>query len=256
MRIYLTATITDLKTVKKQGAFIAEAWQRQNRVQVDVRAIKRIGNVTPEIQWGFIVLESMFGTYLCHYEYGGNVHDGIRLVVTPESLMSLDSPAYLACPERFLSMTEVENAYWRECVRCYSAAVKEVTSETVGDSATVFLLKGYSQREYGEPFHVLQKDGSQWFGIDCYRTKRPVNLCLGVIQEHCPSLINVQLQKPFESANLADDCVDTGVLIYKEHCNRVTLLGRPMTNHEIAQARLSMVPRVTFELHGECPWAA
>ena len=45
----------------------------------------------------------------------------------------------------------------------------------------VFLLKGYSQREYGEPFHVLQKDGSQWFGIDCYRTKRPVNLCLGVI---------------------------------------------------------------------------
>jgi len=50
--------------------------------------------------------------------------------------------------------------------------------------------------------------------------------------------------------------VNTGVLIYKQQGDRVTLLGRPMTNLEIANDRLSQVPRYKFELHGDCPWAA
>lgn len=256
MRIYTTAAITDLKTVKKQGAFIADAWQRQNGIRVDVRAIKRIGNLSADNQWGFVILESLFSTHLCHYAYQGSSQSGVRLVVTPERNMSLDFPEYLACPDKFLAMAEVENTYWRECVRRYAAAVKEVTPETVGNSATVFLMKGYSQLDYSEPFHVLQVEGSQWYGIDCYGSKRPVNLSLGVVLEHCPRLIDVQAQKPFEAAILAPDCVDTGVLIYKEHDNRVTLLGRPMTNLEIAHDRLSKVPRFTFELHGDSLWAA
>lgn len=256
MRIHTTAVLADLKTVKQQGACIAQAWQQQNGIRVDVRAIKRVGNLSAENQWGFVVLESLFSTYLCHYTFEGSSYSGIRLIVTPERRLSMDYPSYLACPPKFLAMAEVENGYWRECVRTYREAVKQLTQESIGSSATVFLMKGYSQREYGEPFHVLQKDGAQWFGIDCYGEKRPVNLSLGVILEHCPRLIDVSAEKPMDPTILAPDCVDTGVLIYKEHDNRATLLGRPMTKLEIANDRLSKVPRRKFELHGECRWAA
>ncbi|HDS1721600.1 hypothetical protein NPS53_08820 [Pseudomonas putida] len=256
MRIHTTASVTDLKTVKRQGAYIAEAWQRLNGVSVDVRAIKRIGKLDAENQWGFVVLESLFSTYLCHYSYEGGPLSGVRLVVTPERQMSLDNPNYLLCPAKLLAMAEVENSRWRESVRTYAAAVAEVTEESVGSQATLFLMKAYSQREYGEPFYVLQKDGSQWFGIDCYGRKRTVNLNLGIIHEHCPRMIDVNSQRPYDPGTLASDCVNTGVLIYKEQGNHVTLLGRPMTNLEVANDRLSKVPRFKFELHGDCPWAA
>ena len=141
-------------------------------------------------------------------------------------------------------------------MRTYAAGVKDLTTESIGNQATVFLLKAYSQRDYSEPFHVLQKDGSQWFGLDCYGRKRPVNIGLGVIHEHCPRLIEVTTQRPYDAKGLASDCVNTGVLIYKQQGDRVTLLGRPMTNLEIANDRLSQVPRYKFELHGDCPWAA
>ena len=83
-----------------------------------------------------------------------------------------------------------------------------------------------------------------------------MNIGLGVIHEHCPRLIEVTTQRPYDAKGLASDCVNTGVLIYKQQGDRVTLLGRPMTNLEIANDRLSQVPRYKFELHGDCPWAA
>jgi len=256
MRIHTSVALTDLRTVKRQGAYIAEAWRRQTGIDVNVVAIKRIGNITPQSQWGFVVLESLFSTYLCHYAYESGGHSGVRLVVTPERLMSLEYPNYLECPVKFLSIANVENSYWRDCVRTYAAGVKDLTTESIGNQATVFLLKAYSQRDYSEPFHVLQKDGSQWFGLDCYGRKRPVNIGLGVIHEHCPRLIEVTTQRPYDAKGLASDCVNSGVLIYKQQGDRVTLLGRPMTNLEIANDRLSQVPRYKFELHGDCPWAA
>lgn len=256
MRIHTSAATTVLKTVKSQGAFIAEAWQNQNGVPVEVRAIKRVANISPENQWGFIVLDSIFNTYLCHYTFERGTQSDVRLVVTPERDLSPDYPEYLACPGKLLAMADVANSYWRECVSTYAAAVKGITAEVVGESATVFLMLPYSQREYGEPFHVLRKEGDQWYGIDCYSRKRPVNLTLEAVHERCPALIDVNSQRSYDPGNLASDCVNTGLLIYKDQGHRVTLLGRPMTKLEIANDRLSQVPRRRFELHGECPWAA
>lgn len=256
MRIYATAAATDLKTVKQQGAAIATAWQDQNGLRVDVRAIKRLGNDSPERQWGFVVLESLFSTYLCHYAFEGYSELGVRLHITPEQKLNTDNRQYLECPVKLLGLAEVENSHWRECVRTYAAAVREMTAESLVDQATVFILKGYSERQYSEPFHVLQLTGKQWYGIDCYAMKRPLSLGLSDIHAHCPRLIDVKAQRPMETALLASDCVDTGVLIYKEFGDRATLLGRPMTNEEITQDRLSRVPRAKFELHGDCPWAA
>lgn len=256
MRIYTTAAATCLKTVKQQGAAIASAWQDQYGIRVDVRAIKRIGNDSSERQWGFVVLESLFSTTVCHYGFEGSNERGVRLIITPERQMTAGNRQYLHCPEKLLALTEVENTHWRECVRTYAAAVKGITADTVGDEATVFLLKSYSERHYAEPFFVLQKSGSQWYGIDCYGIKRPVGIGLGDVHDHCPSLIDVEAQRPMEAANLAPDCVNTGVLIYKENGDKATLLGRPMTKAEIVQDRLSKVPRFKFEMHGECPWAA
>nr|CEK42371.1 hypothetical protein PQBR57_0418 [Pseudomonas fluorescens SBW25] len=256
MRIYATAATSDLKTVKKQGIAIATAWQEQNGLRVDVGAIKRLGNDCPERQWGFVVLESLFSTYLCHYAFEGFSERGVRLHVTPEQKLNTDNRQYLECPEKLLGLAEVENSHWRECVRTYSEAIRGMTPKSIGDQATVFILKGYSERQYSEPFHVLQLTGKQWFGIDCYAMKRPLSLSLIDIHAHCPQLIDVKALRPMESALLASDCVDTGLLIYKKFGDRATLLGRPMTNEEITQDRLSRVPRVKFELHGDCPWAA
>lgn len=256
MRIYATAAATVLKTVKQQGAAIATAWQEQNGICVDVLAIKRIGNDSLERQWGFVVLESLFSTYLCHYAFEGYSERGVRLHVSPEQKLNADNRQYLECPEKLLGMATVENAHWRECVRTYAAAVKEMTAESITDQDTVFLLKGYSERQYSEPFHVLQRTGNQWYGIDCYAMKRPVSIGLSDLHSHCPRLIDVQAQRPMEPFHLASDCVNTGVLIYKDCGDRATLLGRPMKNEEIVNDRLSRVPRFQFELHGDCPWAA
>ncbi|NVL49978.1 hypothetical protein F2S72_09525 [Pseudomonas syringae pv. actinidiae] len=255
MRIHTSAVLADLKTVKRQGECIAQAWKDQNRTPVDVMAIKRLGNTSAENQWGFVVLESIFSTYLCHYSFEGSGY-GIRLVVTPENRLSIDSPSYLACPQKLLDLAKAENSYWRDGVRTYREALKEITPEALGNSATLFLMREYSQREYGEPFHVLQIEGSQWFGVDCYGRKRPLSLNLNTVLEHCPRLINQDALKAYDPAKLAHDCVDTGVLIYKECDDKVILLGRSMTKLEIANDRLSSVAGYHFELHGECPWAA
>ena len=42
MRIHTSAALTDLRTVKRQGAYIAEAWRRQTGIDVNVVAIKRL----------------------------------------------------------------------------------------------------------------------------------------------------------------------------------------------------------------------
>ena len=42
MRIHTSAALTDLRTVKRQGAYIAEAWRRQTGIDVNVVAIKPV----------------------------------------------------------------------------------------------------------------------------------------------------------------------------------------------------------------------
>ncbi len=250
MRIYTSAQLHDLKTVKAQGLRIAQAWRDQCGQEVEVKAIKRTDAFAQDRQGGFVVLESLFSTYLCHYEF-----EGLRLVITPEQQLSADHRCYLKCPARLLSLAAPTNSFWRECVRAYSSATKELTQDRLTGNVTLFLKRCYETREYGEPFFILQKKDGQWFGIDCYGERKAVHLGISDIHDHCPVLIDHASLRPMETNDLACDCVNTGELIYKESNGRAVLLGRPMTRAEIVRDRMSFVVPVKFDLHGGVAWA-
>lgn len=250
MRIFTSAQPSDLKTVKAQGKRIAEAWQQDRGLNVEVKAIKRTEAIAVDRQRGFVVLESLFSSYLCHYEF-----DGDRLVVTPEQQLNTASRSYLKCPASLLLQSESANPFWRECVAIYATATKELTRERLAGSVTLFLAIKYETREYGEPFFILQNDEGQWFGIDCYGDRKPLSLGLDVIHEHCPSLIDIRSLKPMDTSELAPDCIVAGGLIYKERGDRAIVLGRPKTRAEtIADSFTFMLPS-TFDLHGDGIWA-
>ncbi|HEJ4407734.1 TPA: hypothetical protein SL557_000011 [Pseudomonas aeruginosa] len=250
MRIFTTAQPFDLKTVKAQGKRIAEAWRQDRGLNVEVKAIKRTEAIAADHQRGFVVLESLFSTYLCHYEF-----DGARLVVTPEQQLSAVSRSYLKCPASLISQSEPVNPFWRECVAIYAAATKELTKERLVGNVTLFLAIKYETREYGEPFFILQKDEGQWFGIDCYGARKPLSLGLDDIHEHCPRLVELRALKPMDTSELARDCIVAGGLIYKQSGERAIILGRPKTRAEtIADSFTFMLP-AAFDLHGDALWA-
>jgi hypothetical protein len=250
MRILTTAQLSDLKTVKAQGRRVAEAWQKDRGLTVEVKAIKRTESIADDRQRGFVVLESLFDTYLCHYEFEAD-----RLVVTPESHLSAANLSYLKCPAGLLSQSTPANPFWRLCVSKYAAATKELTKERLAGSVALFLAIRYETREYGEPFYILQKDDEQWFGIDCYGERKPLRLSLDEIHSHCPCLIDVSTLKAMDSSELAPDCVVAGGLIYKDVGESAIVLGRPKTRAEKIADSFAFMLAPTFELHGESIWA-
>jgi hypothetical protein len=250
MRIYATAHEKDLKTVKSQGERIAAAWYEKRGTHVEVKAIKRTGNPLKHKQWGFVVLESIFGTYLCHYVFWRN-----DLTVTHESILNSDLPEYLECPEKILAMAEPENILWRDCVRTYQAAMKVLTPDRLAGNVTLFLKKCFETRQYGEPFFVVQRKDGDWFGIDCYGMAKYLSLNMADLYAHCPVLVDVQAQRPMSDSGLASDCVNTGILIYKQTGNHGVLLGRPKTRAEIVNENLALIRPTRFSLHGDCFWA-
>lgn len=249
MRIFASAQPSDLKTIKAQGKRIAEAWQQDRGLRVEVKAIKRTEAIAADRQRGFIVLESLFNTYLCHYEF-----DGGRLVVTPEQQLSTANRTYLKCPASLILQSEPANPFWRDCVAKYAAATKELTRERLAGNVTLFLAIKYETREYGEPFFILQKDEGQWFGIDCYGERKPLSVGLDVVHEHCPSLIDTHSLKPMDTSELAPDCIVAGGVIYKECGDRAIVLGRPKTRAETIADSFTFLLPPTFDLHGDGIW--
>lgn len=250
MRIYAAAEENDLKTVKAQGERIASAWREKRGTFVQVKAIKRTGNPLKHRQWGFIVLESMFDTSVYHYQFSRG-----DLTVTHESLLNTDFPEYLECPERFLSMAPCQNSLWRESVRTYQSAIRELTPERVTGDVTLFLKKSYETRQYGEPFFVIQRQGADWFGIDCYSERKFLSLSWADIHAHCPVLIDIPSQRAMDIDNLAPDCVNTGLLIYKQTGDHAVLLGRPKTRAELVREAVAWMNPISFSLHGDCVWS-
>lgn len=250
MRIYTTVLLQEIRTVKAQGLRIAQAWLDQYGQEVAVKAIKRTQLLSTDQQRGFVVLESLFSTYLCHYEL-----DGVRLTVTPEKLLNADHRSYLKCPVNLLAQAEPTNSYWRDCVQAYCAATKELTKDRLAGNVTLFLKKCFDTRQYSEPFFILQKTDGQWFGVDCYGDRKPLSIGIDDIHDHCPLLVDDASLRPMESCDLADDCVIAAGLIYKVSNSRGVLLGRCMTRAEIVRDRIRFVMPVKFDLHEGIAWA-
>jgi len=250
MRIYAQAHAKDLRTVKLQGEKIASAWHEQRGLSVNVKAIKRIGFVRKDVQWGFVVLESLFSSYLCHYRF-----DGSRLEVTGEASLSGINRDYLQCPGKLLALAPSENDQWRDLNRTYLAATKELTKERLAGNVQVFIKRAYETREYGEPFFVLQKRDGQWFGIDCYDEERPLTIGNSDVHDHCPVLIDKQTLRKLDASSLASDCVNAGGVIYKQCGDHATVLGRAMSSAEIADERLSHVIQPVLALEGNFAWS-
>lgn len=250
MRFYASSTPKDLKTVTAQGERIVSLFEQERGLSVQVKAIKRTGNPSKDHQWGFVVLESLFDTYLCHYNFRFDI-----LSVTSESQLTSESKEYLECPESLLRMVEPSNNTWRDCVRTYRAAIKNLTADRLAQNVTLFLKKSYSTSQYSEPFFVLQRSDGDWFGIDCYGDRKFLSLGIDEIHAHCPMLVDVDALKPMDTSNLCSDCVNIGLLIYKENGSNAVLLGRPKTRLETMVDEFSSVPKFKFDLHGECFWA-
>lgn len=250
MRIYAQAEAKALRTVKLQGEWISRAWQEQRGLAVTVKGIKRTGNIRKDLQWGFVVLESIFNTYLCHYRF-----DGSRIEVTEEASLSAFHRDYLQCPESLLALAPSDNDHWRDLNRTYLAATKELTKDRLAGNVQVFLKRAYETREYGEPFFVLQKRDGQWYGIDCYGQERPLSIGIADVHDHCPVLIDKQALKRMEAESLASDCINTSGIIYKQRGDYATLLGRAMSGAEIADARLSDAIYPVLSLDGNFAWS-
>ncbi|MFL1449278.1 hypothetical protein ACI77O_12855 [Pseudomonas tritici] len=250
MRFYTTATATDLKTVKAQGQCIAGAWYSERGLPVEVKAIKRVQKTTDQIQWGFVVLESIFDTYLCYYKFESGA-----LSVRHESVLNADKPEYLACPASLLKCAAPVNSFWRECSQTYTSASRLLTPDRLAGNITVFLLKPFEVRHYSEPFFVVQKSEGEWFGIDCYGDRKLLTLTHSDLIDHCPRLVDTESLRPMDSSALASDCVNTGVLIYKQDGDRAHLLGRSKTKAEIIGEQVITTPLPPFSLHGDyCFW--
>lgn len=250
MRIYTSALPADLRTVKAQGQRIAKAWNTERGIQVDLKAIKRTRTLNAECQSGFVVLESIFDTYLCHYKFNAGT-----LLITEESALTVDIVERLECPASLLAQATPLNAYWRECVQAYASACKQLTADRLAGNVTLFLLRAYETRQYSEPFFVVQKHDGEWFGIDCYGEKKYLGVSNSDLLEHCPKLIDLESQRPMDTSGLASDCVNTGVLIYKQDGSRAHLLGRPKTRAEVLAEQYIVLPLPRFDLHGEFAWA-
>ncbi|MCF5371912.1 hypothetical protein [Pseudomonas syringae] len=250
MSLYVSFVAHDIKTVKAQGARVASAWAEGQGIDVSVKAIKRTCDIKGGKQSGFVVLESLFETYLCFYSFRNDI-----LNVTHERFLSPSLVEYLECPLRFFSLARSENALWRECVGIYAAALKDLPADRLAGNVTLFLKLQYEVRQYGEPFFVLQRQDGDWFGIDCYGERKILALAISDIYAHCPTLIDVTSQRAVDTSNLAADCVNTGVLIFKQTRNHAVLLGRPKTRAEIVKDQFFVMPSNPFDLYGDCMWA-
>lgn len=251
MRIYSAAQSSDLRSVKRQGQKVAEVWQEQRGLShVTVKAIKRVGGFGKDVQWGFVVLESIFDSYLCHYRF-----DRARLEITEESTLSAVCREYLQCPERLLALVESSNSRWRDLNRTYLKALDLMKTNRFSGDAKVFIKKPYETRQYSEPFFVLIKCSGQWFGIDCYDEKRPLNIGVTDVIDHCPVLVEEGALKPMPVDALAPDCVNVAGLIYKQDGEHATLLGRPEKPSDVATERLSHFMQPVMSLEPQFAWS-
>ncbi|KQW19696.1 MULTISPECIES: hypothetical protein [Pseudomonas] len=251
MRIYSTAQASDLLTVKRQGQKVAEAWMEQRGLShVTVRAIKRVDGFGKHVQWGFVVLESIFDSYLCHYRF-----DRARLEITGEVTLSAVCREYLQCPDRLLALVESRNSRWRDLNRTYLEAVRLFKANVFAGDVKVFIKKPYENRQYSEPFFVLTKCSGQWFGIDCYDEKRPLNIGTKDVIDHCPILVDEGSLKPMAVHGLAPDCVNVAGVIYKQDGLHSTLLGRPEKPFDVVTERLSHFMQPVMSLEPEFAWS-
>lgn len=249
MRIYAKAQTNKLRTVKSQGEYVAEVWGNQRGFhRPTVKAIKRVGHAD-NLHWGFLVLETYCNSYLCHYLFN---HD--RLEVTEEISLSADHRDYLQCPESLLAMTEVQNSRWRDLNRTYLKAAKALTGELKNKDVRLFLKKGYSTREYSEPFFVVAKESGYWYGYDCYNEKKYLRVDNGEILDHCPVVFDEAGLKAIETDGLADDCVVAGGLVYKQDRDYACLLGRKQTTDERVTSALQIALVPVRCLEPALPW--
>lgn len=251
MRIYAKAQTNKLRTVKSQGEHVAEAWGSQRGFhRPTVKAIKRVGHAD-NLQWGFIVLETYCNSYLCHYLFN---HD--RLEVTEEISLSADHRDYLQCPESLLAMTEIQNSRWRDLNRTYLKAAKDFTGPLIDKDIRLFLKKGYSTREYSEPFFVVAKESGYWYGFDCYGDKKHLRVTKGDILDHCPVVFDEAQLRPMEAEGLANDCIVSGGLVYKQDGDYAILLGRKQTTTEMVTSALQRALIPVRCLEPSLPWLA
>lgn len=238
MRIYATCTSSHLKTVKAQGERIRAVWQEQRGIEVQVKRITRSSGHTKHTQHGFVVLESIFEAFLCHYAFKRDT-----LIITHERMIEADQECYLNCPANLLAMTEPSNPYWRARVSTYKSSVKSLTREALEGGTVIALKHPLDGLQYCEEFVALEHDGGDWFGIEQDGKRSFLSIDLGTIHVHGGKIVDVPSLRSIDTASLEGGFVDNGTIIYRVRDGEAEVIGRPLTQAERSErAMVGIVP--------------
>lgn len=243
MRFYGSYTSHDLKTVRAQGLRIAKLWSEQRTSEVWVKRIVRSVASSKTSPSGFVILESIFEQYLCHYTFSSGSE---TLIVSSESSLNASQEGHLECPEYLLKATPVVNSGWRGSVEAYEGSVGTITRDIVQSDATIFLRHPLSGRQYAHEFVLLKVKDGDWYGVDEDGSLRYLSIDLSTIHQHGGRIIDPDQLSAIPNAQIVAGSVMDGQFIYRLDQGVTHLLGRTQTRGERTQSALSTMPAFSW----------
>lgn len=239
MRFYGSYTSQDLKTVRAQGLRIAKLWSEQRTSEVWIKRIVRSATSSKTSPSGFVILESIFEQYLCHYTFSSGSE---TLIVSSESSLNANQEGHLECPAYLLQATPVVNSRWRGSVDAFRGSVGSITREIVHGDETIFLRHPLSGREYVHDFVVLKVKDGDWYGVDEDGTMRYLAIDLSTVHQHGGRIVDPHQLPAIPEGQIEAGSVLDGQFIYRLGHGVAHLLGRTQTRGERTQSALSTMP--------------
>lgn len=243
MRFYGSYTSQDLKTVRAQGLRIAKVWSEQRTSEVWVKRIVRSATSSKTSPSGFVILESIFEQYLCHYIFSSGSE---TLIVSSESSLDPNQEGHLECPAYLLQATPVVNNGWRGSAEAYKGSVGTITRDIVQGDETIFLRHPLSGRQYAHDFVFLKVKGGDWYGVDEDGTLRYLSIDLTTVHQHGGRIIDPDQLVAIPDAQIEIGAVMDGQFIYRLDHGVTHLLGRTQTRGERTQSALSTMPAFSW----------
>ena len=243
MRFYGSYTSQDLKTVRAQGLRIAKLWSEQRTSEVWVKRIVRSATSSKTSPSGFVLLESIFDQYLCHYTFS---YGSETLIVSSESSLDPSQEGHLECPAYLLKATPVVNSGWRGSVEAYKASLATITREIVQGDETIVLRHPLSGRQYAHDFVLLKMKDGDWYGVDEDGSLKYLSIDLSTIHQHGGRIIDLDQLSAIPDAEIDAASVMDGHFIYRLDQGVTHLLGRTQTRGERTQSALSTMPAFSW----------
>lgn len=239
MPIYSTYLRNDLKTLKAQGQRICEAWKERLVLDVTVKFIRRLrGGTDYQSQEGFVVVASIFDTYLCHYVF----HNG-RLTITPESEINPTDSSTMDCQRNMLQAVPSTNALWRERVALFKTSQATLFRAPTLNPMLIALKFPIPSPQFDTPLKVLSYQGSvdDWFAVDASGRLTPISIARCTVYAHGGHEVDVASLPGVDPAELDGEVESIAGIFIKVVNGRTQVLGRSLTPGERTQRSMAEI---------------